>query len=75
MSEVFKVGDFGRFHFTVKSKKKGSTVTWGHELYAHVEEISGNRVLLRDNDGYIHIPKMADIDLFEEAVFEPVNQE
>lgn len=66
MTEVFKVGDFGRFHFTVKRKGR----TFGHDLYAKVEEIDSSNVLLRDNDGFFHIPKVRDIDFFEAAVFE-----
>ena len=63
MTEVFKVGDFGRFHFTVKRKGR----IFGHDLYATVEEIDISSVLLRDNDGFIHIPKLKDVDLFEAA--------
>ena len=56
-----KIGEFGRFIFTVK--KKGFVTHF--DLMATVIEIDGKYIMLRDNDDMIYLPKKSDIKSFE----------
>lgn len=62
MSEQFKTGDYGRFHFTLKKKRMPERM--GFNLVARVIEIDKHFVYLKDNDDSVYMPMKADVDDF-----------
>jgi len=63
MIEKLKVGDYGRFHFTLQ--KKGMKVRMGFDLIAKVIGVDRYYVLLQDNDDIEYLPKKVDVDMYE----------
>ena len=63
MVKGLKIGDFGRFHFTLENKKGSHRM--GFNVIATVVEIDRNFVLLQDNDDIEYLPKKVDITKFK----------
>lgn len=62
MVEGLKIGDYGRFKFTMK--KEWMTESKGINLIARVIETNDNHVTLKDNDDFEYHPKKKDIIKF-----------
>jgi len=63
MIENLKVGDYGRFHFSLQ--KKGMKIRMGFNLIATVIGVDRYYILLQDNDGIEYLPKKVDVDMYE----------